>query len=87
MSDCLHRAQDRLLSRDRELEELKKWEVILNAEVVALKEDQALTWLTSKAALMRQHVKGLNPMAQELDTFLTFGSHDDLDKDDEINEE
>ena len=66
-NDSLRRLQDRLASRDKELEDLKKREAALSIEVEALREeidsDQALTHLTARAALMRQHVKGLNPMA------------------------
>ena len=93
LSDRLRRTQDHLASRDKELEELKKREDAFNVEVAALKEevafDQALTRLTARAALMWQHTRGLNPMAraqEELHIFLSFGSHDDLDRDDEKDE-
>ena len=87
-NDRLHRLQDRLSNRDKELVDLKKREAALITEVEALREeidsDEALTHL------MRQHVKCLNAMARaqaELDDiFFSFGSHADLDKYDEKDE-
>ena len=79
-----------LKSEKKTVEELKNKGNAVDEDIEASKEEvdsmYALDRLTAKAALMRQHVRGLNPMAraqEELDTYLlTVGSEEDLDKDD-----
>ena len=82
-------AQDGELRRLRE--EKDEREVVMSSEIKALQEEvesiYALARFTARAALMRQHTRGLNPMAkaqEELDFFLsTIGDEDDLDRDDQ----
>ena len=72
-------------------EENDEKEVVMSSEIKALQEEvesiYALTRFTARAALMRQHIRGLNAMdkaQKELDFFLTtVGDEDNLDRDDQ----
>ena len=91
----LQKAQERMDAQDWELrrlrEEKDEREVVMSSEIKALQEEvesiYALARFTARAALMRQHTRGLNPMAkaqEELDFFLsTIRDEDDLDRDDQ----
>ena len=78
-------------------EEKEEKELASSSEMKALKEEvesvYVLAKFTARAALMRQHIRGLNPMdkAQEEIDFLlaAVGDEDDLDKDDkkDVDEE
>ena len=92
--DRLRRAQECIVAQDGELrklrEEKEEKEIASSSEIKALKEEvesiYVLARFMARAALMRQHVQGLNPMEkaqEELDFFLTtVGDEDDLNRGD-----
>ncbi|KAI3746328.1 hypothetical protein L6452_08756 [Arctium lappa] len=91
----LERTQGSLAEKQNEAKDFKAKEVELEEKVEELKEElksiKAFTRLTTKAAIMRRHLAGKNPLAnasEELELYLSsVGNERDLNSEDDKDEE